>query len=253
MAVYIDFDNELTLNWNEGLHRTGAPLPADCTVWGLQILDWDNSFTERMEEFTEADLRIPFQYMEQLPNWDKGASWSDVGDIMGRFEGPAVYANSGAQDLTLGLTYYAEALRNAAGVRTHWTLENIEMYTKRLQSLVFPAYDGQFAPPCKVLLNIGNIWRNVPLVVKNVSVESMAPFHVGTGLPMLRKVTVQCRTSYPLWQGIGNMTVYTAWDEARGVGERYGADVFAFESLDDKWQPGGQTTNPFETPFVSYT
>lgn len=252
MAVYIDFDSELTLNWDPAMHRTGSPMPANAEIWGLKILDWDNAFTERMEQFTEADLRIPFQYLEQIPNWDKGANWNDVGDVMGRFESMAVYSNSGAQELSLTLIFHAEALRNGVGVRTHWTLENIEMYTKRLQSLVFPGYDGKFSPPNKVLLNIGNIWRNVPLIVKNVSVEHQAPFHWETGLPMMRKITVQCRTSYPLWQGIGNMSVYTAWDEARGVGERVGSEVFAFEALDDTWSPGRNSSNPFDSAFVNY-
>ena len=253
MAVSIDFENELTLNWDPAMHTTGRPIPANCEIWGLKILDWDDAFANRIAEFTEPDLRIPFQYLEQIPNWDKSANYTDVNEIMGRFEGPTIYSNSNAQDIQLVLTYYAESLKNDIGVKTPWTLENIEGITKKLQSLVFPQYDGRYGPPNKVLLNIGNIWRNVPLIVKQVSVEHQAPYHVYTGLPLMRKITVTCKTSYPLWQGIGSMSVYTAWDGARGVGERIGSEVFAYEALNNTWMPGNKSSNPFDSAFVNYS
>ena len=254
--VRIDFDTELSLNWSQEMHKTGKSIPANAEIWGLKILDWDDSFANRMSEYTTPDLKIPFQYLEQIPNWDKGANWSEVNDVVGRYEGMLIYANSNAQDINLSLTYHAESERNDSGVNTYWTLENIEMITKRLQSLVYPQYDGRFAPPNKVLLNIGNIWRNVPLVIKQVNVEyqnsSGNAFDIKTGLPMLRKISVSCRTSYPMWQGIGSMSVYTAWDETRGIGDRSGNEVFAYEALDNTWVPGRSSTNPFDNAFVNY-
>ena len=256
MVTSIDFQNELALNWDPIMHTTGRPMPANCEIWGLKILDWDDAFANRMSEFTTADLKIPFQYLEQIPNWDKQANYAEIGEVLGRYEGINIYTNSSAQDVNLSLTYHAEALKNGSGINTFWTLENIEVLTKRLQSLVYPQYDGRFGPPNKVLLNIGNIWRNVPLIVKQVNVEyqnaSGNAFDVFTGLPKMRKITINCRTAYPLWQGVGSMSVYTAWDETRNIGDRQGNDVFAYEALDNTWSPGRSSTNPFDTAFVNY-
>ena len=253
MPVFVDFENQLTQHWDERIHQTGQPVPANCEIWGLKILDWDNSFSERMERFTEADLKIPFQYIDKIPDWNKGAVWNDQTDIMGRFEPPSIYSNSGPQEISFEMIYNAEALKNSPGIRTHWTLENIEQYVKRMQSLVYPQYDGRYSPPTKVLFNIGNIYRNVPLVIKNVQVAYEAPFDISTGLARNIKISVQSKVDYPMYQGIGQMTVYTAWDNARGVGQKYGGEVFAYEVLDSKYNPASGASNPWQSAFAKYT
>jgi len=252
MGVYVDFENELTLNWDPKLHEMGASVPANCEIWGLKIIDWDNSFSDRMARFTEADLRIPFQYLEAIPDWTKGANYTDISDIMGRFEPPSVYSNSGAQEISFKMIYNAEALKNSEGTRTHWTLENIQQYIKRMQSLVFPQYDGRYSPPTKVFFNIGNIYRNVPLIIKNIQVTQKEPFDISTGLARMVEISVSGKVDYPMYQGIGQMTVYTAWDSARGSGDKYGSEVFAYESLDPKYNPASGASNPFTSAFASY-
>ncbi len=252
MAVFIDFENELTQHWDERIHRLGQSIPANCEIWGLKILDWDNNFAERMERFTEADLKIPFQYLEQIPEWDKSATYNDQGDIMGRFEPPSIYSNSVPQEISFVMKYHAEALKNE-GSKTHWTLENIEQYVKRMQSLVFPQYDGRYSPPTKVLFNIGNIYRNVPLVIKNVQVTYNAPFEITTGLSRQVNISVQGKVDYPMYQGIGQMAVYTAWDGNRTMGDKYGSEIFAFENLDPEYDPATGVTNPWQSAFADYS
>jgi hypothetical protein len=250
MALKVDF-KVLGNNWNPNMHITHQSIPANCEIWGLKILDWDKSFKKRLKQYSVADLKIPFQYLESIPAWEKGADWKDVGEIMGRFETPAIYSASNAQELTLTMLYHAEALKNQESTKTHWTLENIEIYIKRLQSLMFPQYDGRYSPPTKVLLNIGNIFRNVPLIIKNVSVESTGPYDTLTGLPKMREITLAARVSYPMYQSIGQLQVYTAYDENTDE-NKYGNEVFAMEVLDNKWQPGSTTSNPYSSAFVNY-
>lgn len=247
MAVTLDFDNELALNWNPDFMIIGKPVPPNAMQWGLKILDWDGNFTKRLKRLKVSDLTIPFQYLEAIPNWDKGADWKDVGEIMGRFESPSIYASSNTQEFSFNIIYYAEALYNE-GAKTHWTLENIEVYVKRLQSLVFPQYDGKYSPPMKLLFNIGNIYKDIPVVIKNVSVESMPPYDTLSGLPRMRKISVSARVSYPMYQGIGQMSVYTAFDGVSASGKK-GTEVFAYESLDKQWKPGTSSTNPWNTEF----
>lgn len=247
MAIALDFDDELSLNWDEDMHITGRSIPADYSKWGLQILDWDSTFKKRLKKLSVTDLGIPFQYLEAIPNWEKAADWKDPGEIMGRFEAPAVYGSSGAQEFSFKMIYNAEAKLND-GASTHWTLENMEVYTRRLQSLVFPQYDGRYAPPTKLLFNVGNIYKNVPIVVKNVSVENLAPFDTFSGLSRYREITIQARVSYPMYQGIGQTAVYTAYDGVSVSGKK-GSETFAYESLDKQWVPGSTSSNPWNNEF----
>ena len=227
----IDFTNSLPLNWDINMHSLKYGVPANAQIWGITILDWDYTFTNRIGTKTENDLQIPFQYMEKIPTWDKSANYASEDGIMGRFEGQNVYANSASQDFSIELYYHAEALSND-GAKTPWTLENIEVLTKRIQSLVYPQYDNNYGPPMKVLFNVGNIWRNVPLIVRKVSVESLAPFHIETGLPMLRKVSIDVRISYPDWQAMGQLDVYQAWSLDP---TKPGNQIFAYEKLSSQY------------------
>ena len=209
-------------------------MPTNAFMFGLVILDWDGSFQKRLRKYSSvADLKIPFQYIEEIPPWQKAANWTEVGDIIGRFEPMNVYANSGPMEIQLKLIYLAEA-KTSVDSASPWTLEYIETLTKRFQSLVYPAYDGQYSPPPKLLLNIGNVWRDIPVVVKQCAVTNEAPYDIGTLLSHKRTITLDCRISYPTWQGMSNTRIYAAYE---GGGGRYGPDVFAYETLDQKFKP----------------
>jgi len=233
----VDF-TRLQPNWDEAYHHTGEPIPPNAFMYGLVILDWDGSFKKRLRRFETNDIKIPFQYLENVPVWQKSANYNEIGDIMGRFEPVNVYSNSGGQDFTLTLIYNAEAMSGGVGVSTKWTLERIEQLVKRIQSLVFPIYsEGNYGPPPKLLMNIGNIYQDVPILIKNCIVESMEPFHVTTGLPLTRKITLECRITYPSWQGISCIDVWTSYEG--GAGTQSG-ETFAYETLNDKYRPGNR-------------
>jgi len=187
----------------------------------LKKLRTDDEYYDPMTyNFTRDNfMGIPFQYIEQMPIWNKTANWNDIGETMGRFESQSVYGNSSAQDLTLSLNYYAESgdnsgldgYENKFG-RNTWTLNAIERIKFQIQSLVFPQYDGGFSPPVKCLLNIGNVFVDIPVVIKSVSVEETAPYEVRTMRSMFKKITIEMRTSYPAWQAISASKVWTASD-----------------------------------------
>ena len=239
----IDFTNQLPLNWDPNMHMLGLSMPANAEIWGFKILDWDNTFTARIGTYNENDLKIPFQYMEKIPPWDKSANYASEDAIIGRFEGMNVYSNSSSQDLSVNLIYHAEAEANGPNVKTSWTLENIEVITKRLQSCVYPQYDNNYGPPMKVLFNVGNIWRNVPMIIKKVSVDSLPPYHITTGLSLLRNINIEMRINYPAWQAIGQLDVYQAWDSSNAMNP--GNQIFAYEALSDQYSSSniaGQNT-----------
>ena len=218
--------SENSLLWNPEYHKM-KPVPPNALMFGLSIIDWDNSFKKRIGSYNTKDLHIPFQYIEQIPDWVKGANWNEISDIIGRFAPQDIYANSTPQDLELKLYYYAEADRNSEDIGTHWTLENIEKYTKRLQSLVYPMYDGNFSPPPKLKLNIGSIYRDIPVFVKNVSIAWKTPYKIATLQSMLREITLSCRISYPSWQAVSGPKIF--------VGSANNS-VFAYQELDKKYK-----------------
>lgn len=211
--------------WDVDYHAINKPVPQNAAMFGLTIIDWDYKFRKRLKKYTTEDLQIPFQYIEQVPMWEKSAGWNDVGDIMGRFEPLTVYASSMPQELSLSLIYIAEAKTkssNADGtIRTPWTLDEIDKYTRRLQSLVYPMYDGKYSAPPKLKLNIGSIYIDVPVIVKQVQYTPEAPFDIETLSPLTRKIQLQLRIAYPTWQGISATTVYKSNDNR----------VFAYREL----------------------
>jgi len=177
--------------------------------FGFMVWDWEDTFKKAINRqkskyqrslFEEDYLKgniwdkdnkkffgIPFQYIEQVPVWNKGANWNEMSDIMGNFESQSIYANSGAQDLSLSLVYHAESSQGSAlevsntnfsDLKYDWNLPNIDRFILQLKSLVFPQYDGKFSPPVKMLLNIGSIYIDVPVVIKNITVEETAPYEL---------------------------------------------------------------------------
>lgn len=213
----------------------GNRIGMDYTKFGFTVWDWNDQFLKSLkkEKFSNPSLNydtltfnflkskfvgIPFQYIEQVPTWQKGANWTDVEGIMGNWTSHSVYANSTAQDLSITLMYYAESSANSGlddtskTSRDTWTLNKIERIKKQLQSLVFPQYDGKFSPPVKVLLNIGNMFVDVPVVIKSISIEDGPPYEIRTMRAMLKKITLEMRTSYPTWQAASATKIWTADD-----------------------------------------
>jgi hypothetical protein len=208
--------------WNGDYHVLSKPVPYNAFLFGLVLIDFTNNF-KRITRVKTSELEIPFQYMDEIPPWAKGANYQEIGDIMGRFEPVNIYSNSGGQDLQLQLHYVSEA-KYDAGATTPWTMEKIEKITNKLKSLVYPMYDKTYAPPLKVLLNIGHWFHNIPVLIKNVNVVGEPPIDTETGLPRNRKITLDCRINYPMWQNITAPKVFTGQDSST---------IFAYEELQE--------------------
>lgn len=216
----------LSRYWNQKYHWTGQEVPANAFMFGLVINDWDRSLRSRNVNISTFDLLIPFQHINKIPDWKKSAEYQDVNEIMGRFEPIPVYARSGPQQFQIELIYQAEA-RTDLELKTFWSLERIEKIDKKLKSLVYPLYNQGFGAPPKCLLNIGNLYRQMPVIVKDVQVSHEPPYDVFTGLPITRKITLELQSSYPMWQAISGDQVFTA---------TYGNGIFAYQKLSSDYQ-----------------
>lgn len=217
MATLYDLSNR----WDQSFFSTAITSPVNASLMGLTIIDVDRTLRRRAPRLKTSDLYIPFQYIEKVPVWSKAANYSEYSDIIGRFEPIQEYANSGVQEVPLDLIYHAEARYNY-GANTHWTLENIEKYEKRLKSIVFPMYTKGYNSPSKVLLNIANIWVNVPVVIKNVEIDPFEPYDIVTGLSITRKIKLTTAVSYPMWQSLSMEQIYI---------EKTGNEVFAYKQM----------------------
>lgn len=199
-------------------------VPAIAPIFGFTIQN------RRLQRVFYKGLRgnyIPFQYMEQIPPKTKAANYEDT-EILGRFESIQVYKNSTNSDFQFILKYYAEGSEKL-GHQTFWTVEQIERILKKLEALTYPAYDDKFSPPDKVLLNIGSIFIDVPVVIKNLSLNYKPPYDIETIQSRFIEATVDCRTAYPLYQAIGSNQVYlTATDR---VAEADGNNVYAYKKF----------------------
>lgn len=224
-SIYELYNN--TSTWDPiVLNINSAYPPPNAFLFGLVINDWDHTLRSRNILLRTEDLEIPFQVIESIPNWDKSAAYDEMGnEILGRFEPYAVYSKSNAQEFTLTL-YYCAYARDNINAQSFWTLENIEMLEKRLQSLVFPIYVNGYAPPPKCLLNIGNIFYDLPVIVKQVNIEYQPPYDYLTGLSMNRKITLSLRVSYPAWQAISGDKIYMARSKKSA-----GNHIFAYKQL----------------------
>lgn len=170
-----------------------------------------------------SETEIPFQYIEQIPFDAKNANYNDVGEIMGRFESIGVYSNSNAQDISLTAIYYAEGTTKDSSHTTPWTIESIELLKKRLKSLTYPNYENdEYRPPAKVLLNIFNIFIKVPVTVRSVSIDESVGPYTQEGVSMTKKISLELKTSYPLWQSISSHAVKS---------EEAGNEVFAYKEF----------------------
>lgn len=215
--------NKLHQNWNTDYMSSATFVPSNAQMFGLVIIDFDNTLKTRITAMKTSDLEIPFQHIEEIPGWDKSANYEEQ-TVVGRFEPATIYSSSSAQEISITLIYNAEAKYNT-NAKTPWTLENIEQYQKRLQSLMYPYYYKGFSAPSKVKLNIGNIFCNVPMFVKSVKIKNEAPFDFETGLPFTRKISLDLRVAYPSWQAISADKIFV---------EKAGNRVFAYQSINER-------------------
>lgn len=196
-----------------GTNNSSVPgsVPMNAWVYGLIIEDRDLS--RNIYKGLRAN-HIPFQYMEMVPAKTKGAEYDSI-DTVGRFEKINTYKGSNNSESELILRYYAEGTEDPKyNHKTKWTIEQIDRLVKRLESLVYPAYDGNYGPPNRCLLNIGKSYVDFPIVVKNISVLNKAPFRTSDGLSMFREINLSIMSDYPINQAIGAEDIERAtWEQ----------------------------------------
>lgn len=163
---------------------------------------------------------IPFQYLGEngeLPNLQKSANYDET-QILGRFEPLKTYNNSSDIKFTLNLVYFADGTERIspfpfAGseitgpIQSPWTIEQIARISAKLESLVYPQYDGKFSPPRYCLLNIGAIFIDFPIIVTSVNIQHMPPYSTRDLTPMRRVISLECTSYYPLYQAIGSDSI----------------------------------------------
>jgi hypothetical protein len=163
---------------------------------------------------------IPFQYLgenAELPNLQKTANYDET-QILGRFEPLKTYNNSSDIKFTLNLVYFADATDRISPIpfpgseilgplQSPWTIEQISRISAKLESLVYPQYDGKYSPPRYCLLNIGAIFIDFPIIITSVNIQHMPPYSTRDLTPMRRTVTLECSSSYPLYQAIGSDSI----------------------------------------------
>lgn len=199
-------------------------VPAIAPIFGLTIQN------RRLQRVFYKGLRgnyIPFQYIEQIPPRAKAANYDDV-EIHSRFESIPIYKSSANNEFQFILKYYAEGSEKL-GHQTFWSVEQIERILKKLEALVYPAYDDKFSPPDKALLNIGSIYVDVPVVIKNVSLNYRPPYDIESMQSRFIEATVDCKTAYPTYQAIGSNQIYlVATDRAA---EADGNNIYAYKKF----------------------
>lgn len=249
-----------------GVGKSSGIVPADANLLGFIVVN------EKLKRAKKD--KIPFQYIERMPNWQKEATYEE-NNVIGRFEPMLSYSNSGNGTFDVVCIYVAEAsyplpldqaseerqlkqqikaynkknrinainellsgqsvgttldnfvregttearklvnkyLKNVYDPqpkpKSPWTIQYIESLVSKLKSLVFPQYDGTFAPPNKVLFNAGDLFIDYPVVVKSINVEHEGPFSIENMMPMTYKITLSCSTNYPLYQAISGSKVYS--------------------------------------------
>jgi hypothetical protein len=183
--------------------------PMNAFNFGMVIQDR----TLRGVSYGLRDTHIPFQYLEEgnLPNLTKSANYEDL-QIPGRFENIQTYMNSNNVEFSLRLIYFAEG-SESNNSKTKWTIEQISRISAKLESLVYPAYDGKFTSPPYCFLNIGKVFMDFPVIVRSVSIEHKAPFRKKDLMPYRRDITLDLKSFYPTYQAIGSRDVVFATTE----------------------------------------
>ena len=223
--------NKATLDKGQfGTYTYNAP--ANANKFGLIVLDTYNLFRKnnlskiitqgvangkaigRNPNAAIEELKIPFQFLEKIPEYAKNANYQETTDIIGRFEGIDVYSNSSSQDINIEIIYAAEGSlalqsQDTSLQNTTWTMEYIDVLLGRIKAFVYPTYNNRFYPPMRALLNIGQNYRNVPVLIKSVKIDAMQPIDTFTGKPRNYKVNIDMRVNYPMWQDMDAGDVYT--------------------------------------------
>lgn len=180
--------------------RPNEDFPYNASQLGLTIIDRTLT-SKRNSELGIRENLIPFQFIgDEIPPDSKGAQW-DESTITGRFEPLKHYSFSNSQEISLKLVYIALGTKKNAH-RTFWTIENIEILTRKLKSLVYPNYSPSFESPKTVLLNIGSIFIDIPLKIKNITILNKAPFELSDLTARTREISIEASVSYPIYQSI---------------------------------------------------
>lgn len=216
-------DPEVSTTWNPLVGVCSVSVPSTPQTFGMTMIDWDG-FYRKLLDATEEDMNLPFQFLENVPVWSKSAKYTDVSDIMGRFEDIQIYNGASSQDITINLKYAADSLYNE-DYSSPWSLESVKGYIKKIQSTILPVYDERFMPPPTWKLNIGSFYQEVPINIRDVAITPAAPFYIKTGDPMFYEVTLTCKTNYPMWQtqSFGQVFSTKAYE--------VDGDVFAYQEL----------------------
>lgn len=225
--------------------RTGpAEVRPSANLFGLrsqEIRKANEKFTNRKgsDSSLGSNIKIPFQYIKEIPSWSKGATYSEE-NVMGRYEPLYMYSYSNGQSFKLDLIYHAQSETNGV-----WSLENIERtIIPPLKSLTYPQYDGNFSPPQPMLLNIGTEWMDVPIIIMDVSITAKGPFHYDGFKSHIREVSLDCRVAHPIYQAISQQSIIDAGDNSV-----FAKKQFAMPGLPA--QPGQQKKSTI--PTVEFT
>lgn len=196
-----------------GSNNASIPGSVPMNAWVHGLIIEDRDLQRQIYKGLRAN-HIPFQYLETIPAKTKMAEYDQL-DPIGRFEKLNVYKGSNNIEMELTIKYYAEGTEDPRyNHTTKWTIEQIDRLVKRIESLVYPAYDGAFGPPNRCLLNLGMSYRDFPVVVKNVSVINKAPFRVSDGMSMFREINISLTSDYPINQALGAEEIEEAtWDQ----------------------------------------
>lgn len=203
--------NQNMKDWfrTNSLYQRSEPMNA----WKFGLIIQDRRLTGKAYGLRKN--HIPFQYLGEggeLPQWTKSANYEET-QIIGRFEPIKTYTNSGDNKFTLNLMYYAmgtERLTDAPkqGAEqyypntSNWTIEQITRIAAKIESLVYPQYDGKYSPPRFCLLNIGSVFINYPVVVNEVTIHSLPPFSTLDLTPMRRTVSLSLTSFFPTYQPV---------------------------------------------------
>jgi len=148
---------------------------------------------------------IFFQTMPAVDGDTKSANYSGSETPLGRAEPFQIYSGSGARSFSISCSYVAVSDR----FDHRWAASQVS----RLQALCYPVYSrerisdfGAMTPPPLCLLNIGDRYVNLPVVITSVSVSYPADgaYDPISMLPIIAAVQINVTVSYPYGQVPGH-------------------------------------------------
>jgi len=141
---------------------------------------------------------IFFQTMPAVSGDTKSANYSGGEQPLGRAEPFQISSGSSARSFSTECAYVAVSDR----YEHRWVMHQVS----RLQALTYPIYSrdnqadrGTMKPPPLCLLNIGDRYVNLPIIVNSVSISYPAEdaYDVIGMLPVIARVSLQVTVSYP--------------------------------------------------------